>query len=292
MLLTRHGSRDNRPGAGSTSGSTDAWTGGVETGVRAWPGDARADPSRPRRGGAGRRPRVGGPQDPARPADRPGPHPQGARRQAGLQAGARRRSRPGCSTGSRRSGWSTTAPSPAPGSTSASRPTARGWPAGRWPRSCAARASTTRSPARRSTRSTRTPRRRPPARWSAASCARCAGSTTPPPPGGWSACWPARATPPGSPSRSSVTSWHAAAGPTRRLPPDAARHRCRGSTLVVHDRGRELPGCPGGRVVGGRGPPYLREPARRAGAAGPVRRGQAVRRRPRHPGRDPGDDPR
>ena len=40
---------------------------------------------------------------------------------------------------------------------------ARGWPAGRWPRSCAARASTTRSPARRSTRST-PPTRRPAAR--------------------------------------------------------------------------------------------------------------------------------
>ena len=45
-------------------------------------------------------------------------------------------------------------------------------PARRWPRSCAARASTTRSPARPSTRSTRPTRRPRPGRWSARSCAR------------------------------------------------------------------------------------------------------------------------
>ena len=65
---------------------------------------------------ARRRPRVGGPQDPARPADRPGPQPQGARRQAGQEGRARRDRRPGCSTGSRRSGWSTTRRSPGRGS--------------------------------------------------------------------------------------------------------------------------------------------------------------------------------
>ena len=106
---------------------------------------------------ARRRPGVGGPQDPARPADRPGPQPQGARRQAGRQAACPTRSPPGCSTGSRRSGWSTTSAF------------ARAWvePAGpglprAWPRSCAARGSTTRSPAgsTRSTRPTRRPRLR------------------------------------------------------------------------------------------------------------------------------------
>ena len=35
-----------------------------------------------------------------------------------------------------------------------------------------------------------------PQRWCARSCRRCATSTAPPPPGGWSACWPARAIPP------------------------------------------------------------------------------------------------
>ena len=50
------------------------------------------------------RPRGGGPQDPARPADRAGPLPQGAGRQAGQEGRARRARRRGCSTGSRRSG--------------------------------------------------------------------------------------------------------------------------------------------------------------------------------------------
>ena len=46
------------------------------------------------------------------------------------------------------------------------------WPAGRSPRSCAARGSTTRWPARRSTRSTPTTSRPRPARWCARSCGR------------------------------------------------------------------------------------------------------------------------
>ena len=133
-------------------------------------GLARRSGPRGRRGPrAGGRPRGGGPQDPARPAHRAGPQPLRA-----APASWRRRASPtsspsGCSTGSRRSAWSTTRRSRAPGCSPGS--PARAWPAGRSPRSCAARASTTRWPGWPSTRSTRTTRWRPRGRWSAASSA-------------------------------------------------------------------------------------------------------------------------
>ena len=207
---------------GSTSGSTDAWTGGVETGVA--PGwvtaqhHPRLRPSSRTR--AGRRPGVGGPQDPARPADRPGADPLGARRQAGRQGRAGRDRHP--------------APRPVRGGRAGRRRRLRphlGEPAsvgprqgtgaaGRWPRSCAARASTTRPPARRSTRSTRTTRRPRPARWCAASSARCPGSTTRRPSVGWSGCWPARATPRGWRSR-----WSATSSPPRAATSRSSRTR-------------------------------------------------------------------
>ena len=57
----------------------------------------------------------------------------------------------------------------------ADRQRSKGLARGRWPRSCAARASTTRWPARRSTRSSRRTRRRRPGRWCARSCAPCPG---------------------------------------------------------------------------------------------------------------------
>ncbi len=50
---------------------------------------------------------------------------------------------------------------------------------------------------------------RPPGRWCASGCARSRRSTTPPRPGAWSACWPARAMVPASPSPWCATSWPA-----------------------------------------------------------------------------------
>ena len=143
---------------------------------------------------------------------------------------------------------------------------ARDWPAGRWPRSCAARASTTRSPARRSTRSTRTTRRPPPARWSARSCAAWPGSTTRPGPAGWSGCSPARATRPAWPSPWCATS---SAGARSRGRPRRCRlgHALKGcahdgpSTSPSRPRPRaERRGPPGGVLGGGRAA-YLRQPS-------------------------------
>ena len=69
--------------------------------------------------GPRRRPGVGGAQDPARPADRPGAHPLRAGRQA-RQRTSPTTSPPASSTGSRRSVSSTTPPLPASGSSNVS----------------------------------------------------------------------------------------------------------------------------------------------------------------------------
>ena len=191
-------------------------------GSSAWLGTARGPAGARTRGG----PRGGRPQDPARPAHRPGPQPLRAQRQAGRRRASPTRSPPGCSTGSRRSGWSTTRRSPGPGCSPGS--PARAWPAGRWPRSCGARASTTRRPGSPSTRSTPTTRWRPPAPWCGASCAPSPGSTATWRYAGSPACWPARAIPPASASgwsaRSSsgtaTRSTTSASCPTERSPRD------------------------------------------------------------------------
>ena len=131
---------------------------------------------------------------------------------------------------------------------------AGGWPAGRWPRSCAARASTTRSPARRWTRSTPTTRRPPRAALVAQEAALAARRRpAPPPPDGWSACWPARATPPAWRSRWCARSWADSTRTTDRLAGVRSRHarvrpglRISGGPMstrvVVVHRGRELDG--------------------------------------------------
>ena len=86
--------------------------------------------------------------------------------------------------------------------------------------------------------------------------------------------------------------WSAAPPLVQRAKPGRDRRRDQ-VRVVVHDRGRDLVRrrTPGG-VVGGRRPSYLRERARRAGAARPVRRGQGVRGRPRRTADRAGDDPR
>ncbi len=71
---------------GSTSGSTDAWTGGVETGFA--PGCANPAPPDP--GGRARRRPERWPGRSCSTSWPGGPAPQGAERQAGRQAGARR----------------------------------------------------------------------------------------------------------------------------------------------------------------------------------------------------------
>ena len=107
---------------------------------------------------------------------------------------ARRASPTGCSTGSRRSGWSTTRRSRGLGR----RPSpAKGLARGRWPRSCAARASTTRWPARRSTRSTRRRGGRGPGAGPQEAARPCRGSTTRWPPAGWSGMLARKGYPPG-----------------------------------------------------------------------------------------------
>ena len=68
-----------------------------------------------------------------------------------------------------------------------------------------------------------------PAAGRARGCGACAGSTGPPRPGGWSACWPARATAVGWLPPWSGRRWTAAASPTARATSDdlrATRTRC------------------------------------------------------------------
>ena len=92
------------PGARVDLGVDDAWR-VASTGVEAGRATGRAPPDLPPDpggGGSGSRPRVGGAHDPARPADRPRPLPQGAQRQARRQQ-VPTKSQPGCSTGSTRS---------------------------------------------------------------------------------------------------------------------------------------------------------------------------------------------
>ena len=105
------------------------------------PPDPRGRPAHP---GQRARPATTGP---ARSCCASSPRRRAAGRSSSRRCAARAApttSPPRCSTGWRRSGWSTTPPTPgcwcAP-----SRPAA-GWPGGPWPRSCAARASTTRPP--------------------------------------------------------------------------------------------------------------------------------------------------
>ena len=163
--------------ARSASMTSDRWR-GDDGRARARPGPAAHPPAStlpapPDADAEARRPtRVGGPQDPARPAHRPGPQPLRAGRQAGRARACPTTSPPGCSTGSRRSGWSTTRRSPAT------------WVASRQPGKGLARRALAQElrrkgiddevgRARPSTRSTPTTRRPPPGRWSARSCARC-----------------------------------------------------------------------------------------------------------------------
>ena len=167
-------SMTSEPVARSTSAAGVDGLDGRRRGASLEPATGAADrpPADPRTADWARgRPRVGGPQDPARPADRAGPQPQASwptswpRKQR-----ARRRSPTRLLDRFEEVGLvDDEAFARTVGRSRASR--ARAWPGGRWPRSCAARASTTRWPARRSTRSTRPTRRPRPARWSARSCA-------------------------------------------------------------------------------------------------------------------------
>ena len=162
-------------------------------------------------------------------------------------------SRPGCSTGSRRSGWSTTRPSPGRGSPAGSR--ARAWPGGRWPRSCGARASTD-EVAREALDEIDPDDEEAAARALVRKKLRVdvRASTAPRRPVGWSGCSPARATRPAWPSRSSRTS----SAPTRRA----------GRVLASGRRAR--PGPPRGPRPAPRA--WRRQPRRRRPAARPRRR--------------------
>ena len=133
------------------------------------PGVDPATARRPGRRRARRRPRVGGAQDPARPADRSGAQPQRAGRQAGRQERPRRRRRP--------------PPRPVRGGRAGRRrgvrpvvgrqPPARGKGLARraLAQELRRKGIDDEVARRRSTRSTRTTRRRRRGRWSARSCA-------------------------------------------------------------------------------------------------------------------------
>ena len=194
---------DGRARPVAAAAGTVTWPRGSPPGRAALP-RTPAPPPDPVARGPGRRPGGGGAQDPARRADRPGPQPARAARQAG-QARRPRRARRAAARPLHR-GRADRRRRLRPGLGARAGSAAAVWPAAPWPRSCGARASTTRRPGPPSTTSTPPTRRRPPARWSARSCGPCAASTPPPRPDGWPACWPARATPRGWRSPSSATS--------------------------------------------------------------------------------------
>ena len=217
-----------------------AWRGDVATGVSAWLGDderpsshhedgnrgpVRGDPvpedhfgvlrtpassagpevPRPRR-----RPRVGGPHDPARPADRSGPDPSRAGRQAALAQRPRRDRHPAARPVHRgradrrrgvraRCGWSQRQSSRGLARRALSDELRRKGVDAEIVREAVDEVD----PADEEAAARRLVRKKLPLAPQA--------STAPPPPDGWSACWPARATPPGWPSRWSRTSW----GPRR-----------------------------------------------------------------------------
>ena len=114
-----------------------------------------------------------GPPDPARQLTAGAAQPPQLSRQAAPARTAPTTSPPRCSTGWRRSAWSTTRPSPACWCAPAGRPGPG--PPGPGPGAAPQGHRRRDRRRRRSTRSTRTTRRTGPARWSRRSCARCSG---------------------------------------------------------------------------------------------------------------------